>query len=71
MIDYYNQKVQDYINNKNRSSYRSGAQIAVIIKEIYTKILKSSSDWEDYIQNILERYPRHPALQEEFKSICL
>ncbi|PTX17304.1 hypothetical protein SAMN04488598_10690 [Halanaerobium congolense] len=69
MIDYYSQKVQGYINNKNRSSYQSGAQIALIIKEIYTKILKSSSKWEDYIQNILEKYPRHPALQEEFKKI--
>ena len=71
MIDYYDQEVQGYINNKNRSSYRSGAHTALNIKEIYTETLDSSSEWEEYIQSILDQYPRHSALQEEFKSICL
>ena len=71
MIDYYKQEVQKYINKKKRSSYRDGANVALNIKKIYTEILKSHSEWKKYIQSILDNYPRHSALQEEFKSICL
>jgi len=71
MIDYYKQEVQNYINKKKRSSYSNGANVALNIKKIYTEILKSNLEWEKYIQNILDDYPRHTALQEEFKSICL
>ncbi len=71
MIDYYKQEVQNYINKKKRSSYRNGANVALNIKKIYTEIHKSATEWEKYIQGILDNYPRHPALQEEFKSICL
>ncbi|MFO7815845.1 MAG: hypothetical protein R6V14_09015 [Halanaerobiales bacterium] len=71
MIDYYKQEVQNYIDKKKRSSYNNGANVALNIKKIYTEILKSNSEWEKYMQNILDNYPRHKALQEEFRSICL
>lgn len=70
MADYYKEQVQKCIDNKKRKSYRRGAQIALKIREIYTEILGEAEKWQEYYQGILESYPRHPALQDEFKKAC-
>ena len=70
MVNYYKQKVQKQINKQKRKYYHQGANIALNIKKIYNKILNSPSEWDNYINNLLDNYPRHTALQEEFKDIC-
>ncbi|MFW5873710.1 MAG: SWIM zinc finger family protein [Bacillota bacterium] len=70
MIEYYKKQVQKSINKKRRKSYRKGAQIALKIKEIFTEVLGEAEKWEKYYQGILECYPNHPALQDEFKKAC-
>lgn len=70
MISYFHELIQGCINRQNRSSYQEGAKYAFKIKNIYTKVLKIPADWEKYIARILQSYPRHKALQEEFKK-CL
>ena len=70
-IEYYKTQVQKQIEKKKRKYYRGGANIALNIKEIYEEQLNSPSRWENYIEEILNNYPRHTALQDEFKSICL
>ncbi len=71
MIEVYKDEVQRHIDAKKRMSYRVGAETALKIKKIYCQHLDEEEKWESYIQNILDEYPRHPALQEEFKRICL
>jgi len=71
MIEIYKDDVQSHIDAKQRKSYRRGAEIALKIKKIYCQQLNEREKWESYIQGILEEYPRHPALQEEFREICL
>ncbi|WP_089761662.1 SWIM zinc finger family protein [Halarsenatibacter silvermanii] len=71
MIKIYKDNVQNHIDAKKRKSYRRGAEIALKIKNIYCQQLNERGKWDSYIQGILEEYPRHPALQEEFREICL
>ena len=70
MIAYFKKQVQKLINKKQRKSYAEGAKVALKIRDIYIKSLKESDEWEEYLQSILDNYPRHKALQEEFRSRC-
>ena len=69
MIEYYSIHVQRKISQKERKAYREGAQIAKKIKRIYVEHLKRPEEWDRYINKILQNYPRHKALQEEFKNV--
>lgn len=69
MIEYYSIHVQRQISQKERKAYREGAQIAKKIKRIYIEQLNRPEEWVRYINKILQNYPRHKALQEEFKKV--
>lgn len=61
--------VQYYIDQKTRPSYALAAQFSADIKDIYRNILHEDASWQAYITSIRQRYPRHRALQEEFRRL--
>lgn len=61
--------VQSYIDQKNRSGYSIAAGFAADIKDIYRNILHDEGAWQTYITGIQQRYPKHRALQEEFRRL--
>lgn len=68
-IQIYQQLVQSHIDNKNREHYSIAARHASAIKSIYLSVLNDSTAWQRYITDIRQRYPRHRALQEEFRGL--
>ncbi|MHB0934754.1 MAG: SWIM zinc finger family protein [Armatimonadota bacterium] len=61
--------VQSYIDQQNRSAYATAAGFAADIKDIYRNILHDDATWQAYITGIRQHYPRHRALQEEFRGL--
>ncbi|MEI6521161.1 MAG: hypothetical protein WCO98_14160 [bacterium] len=61
--------VQNYIDQQNRTAYTTAAEYAEGIKNIYSTILKDNAGWQAYITKIRQRYPRHRALQDEFRNL--
>lgn len=59
--------VKSSIQQQNRSAYATAASYAADIKDIYCNILHDHDSWLKYIAGIRQRYPRHRALQEEFR----
>lgn len=68
-IQIYQQLVQHYINLQNRKHYVTAAGYAEAIKSIYLSILNDQVAWQRYINDVLQRYPRHRALQEELRRV--
>ncbi len=68
-IKIHQRLVQRYIDMQSRQHYRTAANYAGKIKAIYESILKDKSAWQRYIDSVRQRYPRHRALQEEFKRL--
>lgn len=68
-IQIYQQLVQHYINMQSRKYYAIAARYAEAIKSIYLSILNDQGAWASYINDILQRYPRHRALQEELRRV--
>jgi len=68
MLNYYKGTVQRLLNNKNRKSYSQAVGFALIIKAIYSQ-LNDLKGWENYLNGIFRKYPRHKALQEEFQRL--
>jgi Uncharacterized conserved protein len=68
-IKIYQRLVQRYIDMQSRQHYHTAARYAGKIKEIYESILKEKSIWQRYIDAVRQRYPRHRALQDEFKRL--
>ncbi len=68
MLTYYKEDVKRLLKNKNRKSYSQAAGVALMIKEIYSQ-LNDLEGWRKYFNGILEAYPRHKALQEEFQRL--
>ncbi len=61
--------VQNHIDQQNRTEYAIAAKYAAGIKNIYNTILKDDTGWQAYITKIRQRYPRHRALQDEFRNL--
>jgi hypothetical protein len=61
--------VQSCINQQQRLAYAQAAGYAAEIKDIYRNILHDEHAWQSYITDLRQRYPRHRALQEEFRSL--
>ncbi|HEY3378076.1 MAG TPA: hypothetical protein VGL77_11345, partial [Armatimonadota bacterium] len=61
--------VQSAIDQQHRSAYATAAGYAADIKEIYLHVLHDDATWQAYITGIRQRYPRHRALQEEFRTL--
>jgi hypothetical protein len=61
--------VQSHINGQNRPSYEVAARYAADVKAIYLDILNEADTWKRYIADLRARYPRHRALQEEFRKL--
>jgi hypothetical protein len=68
-IQIYQQLVQNYINRQSRDYYRTAARHAEAIKSIYQDILEDSDTWRHYIDALRQQYPRHRALQDEFRRL--
>ncbi|MBW4495146.1 MAG: hypothetical protein KME26_19070 [Oscillatoria princeps RMCB-10] len=66
-VQIYEQLVQHYIDLKSRDHYRTAARHADAIKSIYLDILNEPDIWRQYIDALRLRYPRHQALQDEFR----
>lgn len=61
--------VQSNIKQFNRTAYATAASYAADIKDIYYSILHDHASWQTYITGIRQSYPRHRALQEEFRGL--
>ncbi|MCS6791062.1 MAG: hypothetical protein NZ660_00230 [Oscillatoriaceae bacterium SKYG93] len=76
-IEIYEQLVERYIKLQSRDTpteslcdrYRTAARHATAIKSIYLSILKEPDIWQQYIDNLRQRYSRYRALQEEFRRL--
>ncbi len=68
-IEIYEQLVEHYIELQSRDRYRAAARHAAAIKSIYLSIVNEPDIWRQYIDNLRQRYPRHRALQEEFRRL--
>ncbi len=68
-VKIYEQLVQHYIDLKSRDHYRTAARHADAIKSIYLNILNEPDLWRQYIDAQRQRYPRHQALQDEFRRL--
>lgn len=68
-VKIYEQLVRHYIDLKSRDYYRTAARHADAIKSIYLDILKEPDIWRQYIDSLRQRYPRHQALQDEFRRL--
>lgn len=68
-IEIYQRLVQRYIDLQSRQHYHTAAGYAARIKAIYESILNDKNAWQRYIDSVRQRYPRHRALQEEFKRL--
>ncbi|MCI0490826.1 MAG: SWIM zinc finger family protein [Blastocatellia bacterium] len=68
-IKIYEKLVQHNIDQQSRKYYKSAAHYAGKIKSIYLSILKDEDAWQRYIGRIRTRYPRHRALQDEFRGL--
>jgi uncharacterized Zn finger protein len=68
-IKIYQKLVQSYIDMQSREHYRTAARYADKIKSIYLSILGDKGSWQRYIERIRDNYPRHRALQDEFRRL--
>ncbi|MCT7985356.1 hypothetical protein NG796_18955 [Laspinema sp. A4] len=68
-IAIYEKVMLKYIQNKTRANYQTAAMYAQTIKSIYLDILKDSSVWQGYIDQLRQTYRSYRALQDEFKGL--
>ena len=68
-IEIYEKLVQSNIDQQSRKYYRSAAHYARSIKSIYISVMNNKDAWQQYIGRIRNRYPRHTALQDEFREL--
>lgn len=69
-IALYQQMVEQYIAQRNRSSYQVAAQHLKQVKALYEK-LNAPSDWSVYIKHLRSQYPTLRALQDELNKAKL
>lgn len=70
MIKYYKKCVDSEIYRQKRTAYRCAAQYAENMKKIYLVNLKQYDAWNKYITQLLKKYPKHRALQDQFKEVA-
>ncbi|MBP2242383.1 hypothetical protein J2Z40_002957 [Cytobacillus eiseniae] len=66
LLPLYHQSVQGHIRQKGRDHYRQAVRKMKKLRSLYKK-LKRQSDWELYLEAILEKTKRLRAFQEECK----
>ena len=65
----YDALVQENIGLSNRGGYAEAARYAAEVMHIYRSIVKDPAEAKRYVADIRAKYPRHRALQEEFKKL--
>ena len=65
----YDGLVQANISLSNRGGYAEAARYAAEVAHIYRSIVHDPQEARDYVAAIRAKYPRHRALQEEFKKL--
>ena len=65
----YDGLVQANISLSNRGGYAEAARYAAEVAHIYRSIVNDPAEAERYVADIRAKYPRHRALQEEFKKL--
>jgi len=66
----YQEIAQGYIKQQQRGAYQEAARYLVRAKALYERT-GATAQWQKYIAGLKGRYPRHRALQEEFRSAGL
>lgn len=69
IIECYRELVNRSIDGKKRKSYQTGADFARKLKKFWKTRPKGNREWKDFISNIRKKYPRSPALLNEFSSL--
>lgn len=67
LLPFYHQAVERYIQQKNRSSYKSAVKLLKRLAKLYRK-LKHEERWEGFIASFSGRHSRLRALQEELRK---
>lgn len=67
LLPYYHQAVERYVQQKNRTSYKSAVKLLKRLFRIYKK-MKQEECWIRYIESFTARYSRLRALQEELQK---
>lgn len=67
LLPFYHQAVERYIQQKNRSSYKSAVKLLKRLAKLYKK-LKREERWEGFIASLSDRHSRLRALQEELRK---
>ncbi len=68
-IALYDQLVHSYIQKKTRPNYKTAAEYAALIRDIYRSVFNDPSQWQEYIDGLRQQYQRYRALQEELQKL--
>ncbi|MCT7964185.1 SWIM zinc finger family protein [Laspinema sp. D1] len=68
-IALYNELVHHYIQKKTRPNYQTATKYVKLIREIYLSSLKSPFQWQDYLDDLQQKYSRYRALQEDLQKL--
>jgi hypothetical protein len=67
VLPFYHHAVDQYIQEKNRDSYKQAVKIMKKLHRTYKK-LKELERWELYLQHTARQYSRYRAFQEELRK---
>jgi uncharacterized Zn finger protein len=67
VLPLYHHAVEQYIQEKNRDSYKRAVKMLKKLHAAYKK-LKEQARWEQYIQYLSKQYSRYRAFQEELRK---
>ena len=69
-LEIYGRRVEQYIDERNRNSYREAAQLLMRMRTIY-KAQGQMAVWQEQIAALRKEYKRLPALQDEIMKAGL
>jgi len=68
-IKLYQGIIDQYIARRGRENYRTAAEYAKTVKEIYLNVLKQSEQWDTYIKQLRKANKTLRAMQDEFRNL--
>lgn len=69
LLPYFQAKVQNDLDRRERVYYAQAAEYAKIVKKIYLSHLNQSAEWQQYLDQIRSDHIKQPALLEEFTKL--
>ncbi len=69
ILEIYKSPIKGLIETKNVKNYKLAKNYCMGIKRVLVVIKKQKNEWEKYIKDLKDLYPKLPALQRELSSI--